>query len=179
MKRIGLILLITALLGAFAYAEGTISTDIVQTNVPTATPEPTGEIFSCEMLIVTLPVGYTILSEAEIAGYTAAVEDAYQTNAQLLCVARNESNSAIFIAAIEDTSAAPDACRVAAKNMLGNADNACEYVYGENSYVGFACALDDDVYQIYYISDGTHLVTICTANLDAEEVARLLESLDF
>lgn len=178
MKRIGLILLIAALLGAFAYAEGTISTDIVQTNVPTAMPEPTGEVFSCETLIITLPIGYTIMDEAEAAGYTAAVEDGYDTDAHFLFAAINDSDGAIMIAAIEDETPALDACRSAAEMMLGSADNACEYSYGENGYVGFACAIDGNVYQIYYISDGVHLVTVCTVNLSSEEISTLLESMD-
>ena len=33
--------------------------------------------------------------------------------------------------------------------------------------------------QIYFISDGTHLVMLTTANLPAEEISSLLESLNF
>ncbi len=187
MKRITLILLAIALLGFSALAEDAINTAIptlmteieVFTAAPTATPEPRGEVFSCETLIITLPEGYTMLDEAETIGYTAAVEDAYNTGAQLLFAAVNENNAAICMSMIEDATPALEACRAAAENMLGNPDNAAEYTYGTNTYAGFACALDNSVFQIYYISDGTHLVTVTTVNLAAEEIASLLESLNF
>ena len=176
MKRIGLILLIIALCGTLALAESPTLAPAA-TPQPTATPQPAGEVFSCETLIVTLPEGFALLEDAETAGYTAAVEDAYQTEAQLLFAAQNDINGAICMAMIEDNTAALDACRAAAENILGSADNAGEYVYGENSYAGFACALDSSVYQIYFISDGAHLVMISTANLSVEETAYLLQSL--
>lgn len=187
MKRIGLILMIIALLGVSALAEGeanisapTVMTEIeVFTAAPTATPQPAGEVFSCETLIITLPEGYTMLDEAEATGYTAAVEDAYAIGAHQLFAAVNEDNAAICMAMIEDATPALEACRAAAENMLGSADNAAEYTYGANTYAGFACALDNSVFQIYYISDGTHLVTITTANLGVEDIGALLESLTF
>ncbi|MBQ3574123.1 MAG: hypothetical protein IJA26_00505 [Clostridia bacterium] len=187
MKKLCLILMIIALLNVFALAEGemnisspTLMTEIeVFTAAPTATPEPKGYVFSCETLIITLPEGYTMLDEADTTGYTAAVEDAYQTGAHLLFAAKNETSGAICMAMIEDATPAIDACRAAAENMLGSSDNAGEYTYGENTYAGFACALDSSVFQIYYISDGTHLVTVTTANLSAEEIAAMLGSLNF
>lgn len=186
MKRIGLFLLIIALLTACASAE-TVVTAVptlapaatAETAAPTATPEPAGEVFSCETLIITLPEGYTMLDDTDNAGYIAAVEDAYMTDAQLLFSAINGSGGAVCMAMIEDPSPALDACRAAAENMLGSADNAAEYTYGENTYAGFACALDTTVYQIYYISDGTHLVMISTVNLGIEEIGAMLESLYF
>ena len=189
MKRISLILLILALLNIFALAEGEINTNTpvptliteieVYTSAPTATPEPAGEVFSCETLIITLPMGYTMLEEGEAAGYTAAVEDAYHTDAHFLFAAENENGAAICMAMIEDSTPALEACRAAAESMLGSKDNAAEYTYGANTYAGFACALDNSVFQIYYISDGAHLVMISTANLAAEEIAAMLESLTF
>ena len=123
MKRIGLILLIVALLGISALAESeinlptpTVMTEIqVYTSAPTATPQPAGEVFSCETLIITLPEGYTMLDETETTGYTAAVEDAYATGAHLLFVAAGESNAAICMTMIEDATPALDACRAAAE----------------------------------------------------------------
>ena len=186
MKRIALILLLALLLNACAVAEANTdaSSTIIpiielNTSVPTATPEPAGEVFSCETLIVTLPEGYTILDEAETTGFTAAVEDAYHTNAQLLFAAQNENGGAICMAMIEDETPALDACRAAAENMLGSSETSAEYTHGKNTYAGFACALDNSIFQIYYISDGNHLVTISTANLSAEDTVALLESMVF
>lgn len=174
MKRIAWIVLILALLCSFALGE--MNENTAQ---PGATPEATGEVFSCETLIITLPIGYAILDESEAAGYTAAVEDGYDTDAHFLFAASNDLGGAIMIAAIEDETTALDACRSAAEMMLGSAENACESAYGENSYVSFACAIDGNIYQIYYISDGVHLVTVCTVNLSADEICALLESMDF
>lgn len=188
MKRIGLFLLIAALLSACAFAEANVATAVptlapastaAETSAPTATPEPAGEVFSCETLIITLPEGYALLDDEDNTGYIAAVEDAYQTGAQLLFSAINGYEGAVCMAMIEDPTPALDACRAAAENMLGSSDNAAEYTYGENTYAGFACALDTTVFQIYYISDGTHLVMISTVNLSVEEIGAMLESLDF
>ena len=182
MKRLALILLALVLLNTFAFAqsETTIVPIIeINTSVPTATPQPAGEVFSCETLIITLPEGYAMLEEDETAGYTAAVEDAYNLGAHLLFAAQNKDGGAICMVVIDDATPALEACRDAAKNILGSKDNAAEYTYGENSYAGFACALDNSVFQIYYISNGAQLVTISTANVSAEDTAALLQSMVF
>lgn len=179
MKRIALFLLMIVLLQAFAAAETAESTILPIIDLTISTPKPAGEVFSCETLIITLPEGYTILEENENSGYTAAVEDAYQLNAQLLFAAQNEAGGAICTAMIEDATPALEACKAAAQNMLGSSETASEYTYGENTYAGFACALDNSVFQIYYISDGSRLVTVSTANISAEETAALLESMVF
>ena len=95
MKRLIFLLICMSMLAACALAEPTQTGEPTTTPSPTATLAPTptptaipvGELFSCDVLSINLPYGLTLLDEAALAGYKAAVQADFEGAARTLAVA--------------------------------------------------------------------------------------------
>jgi len=74
MKRILCMLMLAIFLPCCALAESQL---VLVSPTPSAQPVPVGVEFSCEAFFVTLPAGMEILSDAQMEGYTAAVQAAF------------------------------------------------------------------------------------------------------
>ena len=92
MKRVFCALTAFMLLCGAAFGESSIIEKpqlIIEMITPSPSPEPAGETFSSEDLIVTLPAGMSILSAEERAGYDAAVQFDYPGAGKCVLLAVN------------------------------------------------------------------------------------------
>lgn len=181
MKRILCILAVLTLMPLAACAETTV-VDVLQliTSTPAPSPEPAGETFASEDLIVTLPAGMTILDEADRAGYEAAVQADFPNAGRTVLAASNGDHSAALIFALaESDQEALSAAREAAERIIGSADEVRQTTLGENSFCSFACAVESSVFHIYCISDGARLLTIGASGLEEDQIETMLAGLNF
>ena len=174
MKRLFSIFMLILLLPCFAAAENAIT---LVTPMPSA---PAGVEFSCESFIVRLPVGMQPMEEADLTGYEAAMQSAFPGTAQTLLAAINpENNSALCFALADSVLSADEAAREAASHILGSPDSAQPFIFGTNSAAGFACAVQDTTFRIYFFSNGSRLLLAAITGLGDAEVDAMLASLDF
>lgn len=175
MKRIFSIMLLLIILPCFALAETAIT-------LVTPTPEPAnmGTEFSCEAFIVSLPLGLEPMDEQELTGYHAAAEADFPATAHTILAAANDARTAAACFALADSVQAPlEAAREAAASILGNPDSAQEFTFGANSCAGFACAVEDTTFRLYFFSNESHLLLVSISGLADDEVERMLATLDF
>lgn len=146
---------------------------------PALTAEPAGTEFSCEAFIVRLPAGLEPMDEAQLAGYDAAVQFDFPDTAQTLLAAADAQRGAALCFALRESAQLPlEAAQEAAASILGSPDNARELRFGENSGAGFAVAVEDSAYCIYFFSNGSQLLLVTLGGLTDEESASMLSTLD-
>lgn len=174
MKRLFSILLLALLLPCFAAAESAIT---LVTPMPSAA---VGVEFSCEAFIVRLPAGMLAMDEADLTGYEAALQSAFPGAAQTLLAAVNPGTGAALCFALANSALTPDeAAREAATHILGSPDSAQAFAFGSNSAAGFACAVQDTTFRIYFFSNGSQLLLSAITGLNDAEVEGMLTTLDF
>ena len=173
MKKLLSILLALAL-PCFASAQ----TDLAPAETPAV--QAVGMEFACDVFSVALPFGYAALSEAELAGYEAAVESDYPGAAETLLVTANIDGTASVCFSITQSAQDPlEAAQEAALNILGSAENASECSFGDNRCGYFACTADELTFETLFLSNGSALLTICACNMPQAELAAMMESLNF
>lgn len=175
--------LIAALMMIPAFAE-TAETSApvaeIQLITPTPSAEPLGTVYSSEDLIVTLPHGLHILEASELEGYEAAVQVNYPEAARTILIAANSDfTSLLSFSLFEIEADAASAASEASGKILGRADSVKETTHGENAYASFACAIDDQRYDLYYLSNGTQMLVIGAAGVDEAQLNSMLAGIIF
>lgn len=177
MKRILCMLMLAILLPCCALAEAQL---VLVSPTPSAQPVPAGVEFSCEAFFVTLPAGMEILSDAQMEGYTAAIQAAFPDSAPAQLAAVDLERNAALCFSLAPSALPPlDAAKEAASTILGNAESASEFAFGANSCAGFGFSVEDNIYRVFYFSDGAQLLTVTTCGLTDAEITAMLGSLDF
>ena len=177
MTRILCILMLAIFLPCCALAESQL---VLVSPTPSAQPVPVGVEFSCEAFFVTLPAGMEILSDAQMEGYTAAVQAAFPDFAPAQLAAVDLERNAALVFSLAPSALAPlDAAKEAASAILGSDESASEFSFGANLCAGFAFAAADTAYRVFYFSDGAQLLAITACGLTETEIAAMLSSLDF
>lgn len=147
---------------------------------PTPSAGPTGAVFSGEDLTVTLPAGLEPMEDAELEGYAAAVQSDYPDAARIVLAAVDaEAGAAVSFSIAESAMDASTAAREAAERILGSADGVAEIQYGDHSCAAFACAIGEQTYTLYLLSDGARLLIVGTSGLEEAEIAAMLTGLRF
>lgn len=183
MKRIFCALTACILLGSFALAEAVPSASPVpEMLLITATPTaaPLGTVFSNEDLTVTLPLGLEILDEAAREGYDAAVQADFPGAARTVLAAAGEDKGAVVHFSVSDLEMdAAAAAREAAEKILHSTATVTDVQYGANSYSGFACAIGEQIYKLYYLKGEKGMLMIGTSGLEETQIASMLSGLVF
>ncbi|MBQ8506194.1 MAG: hypothetical protein IJ466_02010 [Clostridia bacterium] len=175
MKRLFSIFMLLIILPCFALAETALT--LVS---PTPSIAPLGTEFSCEAFIVYLPFGMEPLDEAALAGYDAAVQAGFPDTAQTLLAASDPAGEAVACFALMDSQQTSiEAAREAAATILGSPDSAQEIIFGANTAAGFACAVEDITFRLYFFSNGSQLLLVSASGLGDAEVETMLSTLDF
>lgn len=152
----------------------------IQLITPTPSAEPLGTVYSSEDLIVTLPHGLRILEAGELEGYEAAVQVNYPEAARTILVAANADFTSLLSFSVSGiTGDAASAAREAAEKILGKADSVKEETHGTNAYASFACAIDDQRYDLYYLSGGAQMLVIGAAGVDEAQLNNMLAGIIF
>ena len=182
LKKTICTLLALALICLSAMAETSIIEKpaiIIEMITPSPSPEPAGETFSIEDLIVTLPAGMTILTADERAGYDAAASFDYPLAGSAVLLAVNaEEGSAVVFSISESTQDAASAANEAARS-IPEAGTVEEITLGENTYSAFSCTMDGADYRLYFLSDGSRLLCAGACGLEETEIDAMLAGLIF
>ena len=174
MKRLFSLFMLLLLIPCLAAAEAPIVL-VTPTHAVAA-----GLEFSCEAFIVHLPAGMEPMDEAELAGYNAAAQAGFPATAHTLLAAADPAQSAALCFAIADSVQTPiEAAREAAQSILGSPENAQECSFGPNTGAGFACAVEEATFRIYFFSNGSQLLLVSVSGLDDSAVQTMLSTLDF
>lgn len=179
MKKLFCALLALMLLSGMACGEAT-PLPTIQLVTPTPSPEPRREVFSSEDLIVILPPGMRILDADEAMGYDAALQDDYPDTARTVLLAANADHSAaLSFSMMESAAPAADIAAEAAKAMLGEGAAADAEAFGENSFYAFSCTIGEQVYRLYFLSNGSHVLSIGACGVDNASLSAMLSGLIF
>lgn len=179
MKKLFCALLALMLLSGLACSE-TTPLPTIQLITPTPSPEPRREVFSSEDLIVILPPGMRILDADETIGYDTALQDDYPDTARTVLLAANTDHSAVLsFAVMESTEAALEIANEAAKAMLGEGAAADAETCGENNFYSFSCTIGEQVYRLYFLSSGNHVLSIGASGVDDASLSAMLSGLIF
>ena len=144
------------------------------------TPAPTGVPHVQDGLQLLLPAGMVVLEGDALAAYDAAVQADYPDTARTLLAAVNSETGALLtIAEAESGANCLDAAREAAQTLIGDPDAAQAAEYGENRCAAFACAIGEQIFRLYYFSDGEHLRILGASGLTDAELDALLTGLSF
>ena len=188
MKRRFLCALIALMLTALpALAEGGLNSALATptpapaTPAPaTPTPAPAGVEVTRGSLRITLPAGMEVLEDELLEGYDAAVQLDYPEIAETILAAVDPDREAMLIIAEIDSGAdCLDAAQEAAQQLIGNPDNAKERTFGENHCAYFLCAIGDQTFRLYYLSDGARLLMVGTSGLARSEAEDMVAGLQF
>lgn len=183
MKRIICALLALLALPCLSLAETDIIESpqiIIEMITPSPSPEPVGETFSSEDLIVTLPAGLSILDEDARKGYDAAVQFDYPAAGRCVLLAADARRGAAAVFSILDSDAdAAAAARDAALSILGSDSSVEEVRLGENSFSAFRCAVGPDAFRLFFLSSGSSLLCVGTSGLEDSETDAMLAGLIF
>lgn len=175
MKRIRSVLLALLLVPCLALAEAPM--ELV---TPTPSAEPAGTVFSNEDLTVTLPLGLEPMEEAALAGYAAAVQGDYPDAARIVLAAADaEAGVAVAFSIVESDADADAAAREAAQRILGSAESVAQIQYGAHRWSAFACAIGEQTYTLYLLSDGERLLIVGASGLEESKIAAMLTGLRF
>jgi len=182
MKKIFCVLTALTLLFCAAGAETSIIENpqiIIEMITPSPSPEPVGETYSSEELIVTLPAGMVILSSEERAGYDAAVSFDYPAAGQAILLAVDpESRAALTFSILEKDQDAASAAEEASPAIPG-AGAVEEITLGENHFSAFRLSSGDDEMRIFFLSNGERLLCVGASGLSDEEINAMLAGLIF
>ena len=151
------------------------------TPVPaTPTPAPAGVEFARGSLRVTLPYGMEVLEGEALEGYEAAVQIDYPITAQTILAAMDaERGAAVLIAEAATDMDCLSAARAAAESLIGNPDHAKEREFGGNRCAYFLCAIGQQIFRLYYLSDGERLLIVSASGLRQSEAEAMLAGLRF
>ena len=143
-------------------------------------PEPTGTEFARDGLRLTLPAGLELLEGEILEAYEAAVQFDYPDAAQTILAAVDvENGAALLLAEAESDADCLDAARDAAETLIGNPDIAKEKDCGKNHCAYFACAIGEQTFRLYFLSDGERLLIVSASGLKGAEVEDMLAELEF
>ena len=172
-KRFFCALLALLLTAAPAMAEGGLIRAL-------ATPEPLSAMFESDGLRLTLPAGLVILEGSALEGYEAAAQFDYPEAAHtILAAVDDQCTAALIVAEAESDMDCLLAAQEAAEALIGDPDAASEADYGKNRAAGFACAIGEQSYRLYYLSDGARLLIIGVSGLDEDVIEEMLTELRF
>ena len=174
-KRFLCALMILALAAVPALAEGGLISALA-----TPEPEPPRIAFERNDLSITLPAGMAILDDAALELYEAAVQTDYPETGKTLLVALDaQREAALILTRTESTLDCLTAAQQAAEALIGNPELAREAQYGENRCATFTCAINGQIFRLYYFSDGAHLLTVGASGMSRSEVEETLIELRF
>ena len=181
MKRRIFCALIALMLTALpALAEGGLISALSTPAPATPTPAPSGVEFTRGSLHITLPAGLEILDDAALEGYEAAVQLDYPDTADTILVAADMENGAVLILAeIKTDVDCLNAAQAAAEALIGNPEHAKERQLGENRCAYFLCAIGQQAFRLYYLSDGERLLIVSSSGLRRNEVEDMLTGMRF
>ena len=181
MKKILCALTALLLLFCAACAETSIIEKpeiIIELITPTPNPAPVGESYSSEDMIVILPAGMHILDENECAGYDAAISFDYPSGGEpFLMSASEDGNSVLSFILLESAQDAASAAREAA--LAIPFASVKETHLGENSFSALSCTINEDAFQLYFISDGSRLLCVGASGIEEEDLNTMLTGLIF
>lgn len=147
---------------------------------PTPSPVPAGTVFEADGLRLTLPEGLEPLEGEMLAAYEAALQADYPETAETILAAVDaERGAALTLAQAESDKDCLDAAREAAEVLIGNPDAAAEEEFGETRAATFACAIGEQTYRLYYLSDGARLLIVGASGLEQSEIEQMLTTLEF
>ena len=169
MKRRFLCALAVLTLAALpAHAEGGLVSAL-------ATSAPAAVEFETGGLRVSLPSGFEILEGDALAAYEAALQADYPDSAKTILAAMDaERGAAAVFAEIESDTDCLDAAKEAAETLIGDAEAAKEAQFGENRCAAFACAIGEQIFRLYYLSDGSRLIVAGFSGLEQAEMEEIL-----
>lgn len=152
---------------------------IIEMITPSPSPEPVGETFSSEDLIVTLPAGMTMLASEERLGYDAAVSFDYPSAGNAILLATNAETGAAAVFFISESE--QDAASAAGEAALSipEAGTVEEITLGENVFSAFDCTIGMDEMRIFFLSDGSRLLCVGACGLEENEIDAMLAGLIF
>lgn len=147
---------------------------------PTPSPAPAGTTFEADGVRLILPEGLKPLEGELLEAYEAAPQADYPDTAETILAAVDaERGAALTLARAVSDKDCLDAAREAAEVLIGNPDAAAEEEFGANRAASFACAIGEQTYRLYYLSDGAHLLIVGASGLEQSEIDQALASLEF
>ena len=174
-KRFLCILTALTLAVAPALAEGGLISALA-----TPTPAPSRVVFERGDLFLTLPAGMEILDGEALELYEAAVQFDYPETGSAVLVAMDATrDAALILTETESTLDCLTAAQQAAEALIGNPELAREAELGENRCAHFTCAVNGQIFHLYYFSDGARLLTAGFSGLSRDEVEETLAELRF
>lgn len=183
MKKIFCATMALLFLFCAAFAETSVIEQpeiIIQMITPTPSPAPVGEVFSSEDLIVTLPVGLSILDETQRAGYDAAVRFDNPDADDALVLAVSEDASAALSFSILETDTDAISAAQAAADSLSDVQGAPEEIdLEQNHYAVLRCTADENEFLLYFLSNGTQLICVGASGVSQDELDAMLRTLEF
>lgn len=186
MKRRFLCALIALMLIALpAMAEGGLNSALATPEPATPasetpTPAPAGVDVTRGDLQITLPAGMEVLEGEALEGYDTALQLDYPETAETVLAAVDaEREAMVIIAEIDSDMDCLDAAREAAEQLIGSPENAKERTFGENRCAYFLCAIGEQTFRLYYLSDGARLRIVGTSGLQRGEAEDMLAGLRF
>lgn len=127
-----------------------------------------------------LPSELKPLEGEELAGYEAAVRGDLPCEAQtLLAAANKQRDAALLIAAVDSKADCLQVAREAANSLLRYPGAAREYRFGANRCAGFGCAIGEQSYHLYFLSDGARCLIVAVSGVESKEAERMLAGLRF
>ena len=174
MKRRFLCALIALTLAAApAQAQGGLISAIVSA-------APVRGAFEADGLSITLPAGLEALEGEDLEAYEAAAQFDYPDAARTILAAVNAERSASLILAEAETELdCLDAAREAAEALISDPEAAAEVEFGENRAAAFACAIGEQTYRLYYLSNGERLLIVGVSGVEQREIDEMLTGLSF
>ena len=162
-----------ALAAAPAMAEGGLVSAVVSAS-------PVRAEFEEDGLSLTLPAGLEVLRGEEFDAYEAAAWFDYPETARTILAAVDANRgAALVIAEAESDLDCLDAAREAAETLISDPEAATEETFGENRAAAFACAIGDQTYRLYYLSDGARLLIVGVSGVDQGAIDNMLTGLSF
>ena len=146
----------------------------------TPTPEPVGMELEFDGLRLTLPAGLEPLEGDMLEAYEAAVQSDYPETANTILAAVDpQSGAALLLAEIESEVDCLDAARDAAESLIGDPDMASEKTCGASRCASFSCAIEEQIFHMYYLSDGERLLIVSASGLEQSVIEDLLAGFQF
>ena len=180
--KIGTRMIALLLAAAPALAESGGLVDALATPTPTPAPSPTPAPVEYKRngLRIALPIGLEPVEDAALEDYEAAVQADYPGAARTILVATDaEDEAALILAEVESGADYMDAAREAAEALIGNPDAPKELECGENRCAYFACAIEEQTFRLYFLSDGERVLIAAASGLKRGEVEAMLAELRF
>ena len=144
------------------------------------TPEPVSAEYEADGLRIVLPAGLKILEGDELETYEAVLNpDGDGAARTILAAVDAERGAALILAGMDSELDCLDAARNAADAMTGDPDAAVEAEFGENRAAAFSCAIGEQTYSLYYLSDGERLIIAGAIGLEQNEIDEMLAELRF